>query len=214
MAAEQYAKALNPGDEIEDELINKDDRIFEEEQQGEPPVGETGAELDVEEIMASLPDLPEVAPMTEWQEHFNDLELNSRISNAIQKIVNLKTKSVISSNTAHEIPDETLNNPEVFQTLLDEQKSDRDTVLAEIKSEIENAPRQALYGAFKQMDAKQLLAMNKGMNWILKKKFGITELGKASDAEIFRLHFGLPQLLEEYHRPDVVLGILRSYGAE
>jgi len=214
MAAEQYAKPLNPGDEIEDELIEKDNKLFEAEQQEVPPVGETGAELNVEEIMASLPELPEVEPMTEWQAHFNKLQLNSRITNAVQKIVNLKTKSVISANTAHEIPDEALNKPEIFQAFMDDQKKDRATLLTEIQGEVESAPRQALYGAFKQMDANQLLAMTKGMSWILNKKFGIQELSNAEDADIMRLHFALPQILEEYQRPDVVLGILKSYDAE
>lgn len=214
MAAQQYAKPLNPGDDIDDEMIEKEDTVFSDEQGAEPQIGETGDELNVDEIMSGLPEIPEVAPMSEWQEHFSELELNSRISSAVQKIVNLKTKSVISANTAHEIPDETLNNSEVFNTLVEAEKTDKDSILVEINAEIENAPRQALYAAFKQIDADKLMAMNNGLNWILKNKYGITEISKATNADLLKLHFALPQLLEEYQRPDVVLGILKSYGAE
>jgi superfamily II DNA or RNA helicase len=215
MAAQQYSRPLNPGDDVEDDVIEKMDSMFENEQQNaEPPVGETGEELDVDKIMASLPDLPEVEPMKEWQAYFEGLKLNTRIANAVQKIVNLKTKSVISANTAHEIPDAELNKPELVQNLYEAENKSREAILAEVRADIDEAPRQALYSSFRQMNAEQLLAMNNGLSWIFDKKFGIKQLDHATDAQLLKLHFALPQVLEEYQKPEVVLGILETYGAE
>jgi superfamily II DNA or RNA helicase len=214
MAAQQYAKPLNPGDEVDEGLIQKEDELFKEDITAEPPVGETGAELDVDEIIASLPEVPDLEPMTEWQQHFLELPLHTRFGSAIQKIVNLKTKSVISANTAHEIPDEELNNPEVVTALLESEHKTKEDILAEIQADISEAPRHALYGAFRQLNAEQLIAMNRGLAWIFEHRFQVNQLDQASDGQLLKLHFALPQILEEYQRPEIVLGILQSYGAE
>lgn len=214
LSAQQYAAPLNPGDpvdesKIEDMPVSKTKSSDEDsDKQDDRP------ELDVEDILESLPSIDgkEVAPMTDWQAHFQGLPLGKSISSALQKITNIKSQKLGSDTTAHVLPDDAINIEELNESLLDKYKDKaREDLIKELTSDLLNEPHHALMGCFKMETAEEALLLMQALEWILTSLFdikGIDGLSDAKDTQLRKLHFSLPQILEEFRRPDIVLGIL------
>jgi len=138
---------------------------------------------------------------------------DKRVSSALQKITNVKSRLLGTDRTAHEIPDNVVNAEELNKIETDITKKSRAQLIEEITSDISNEPHQALMSTFRQETAAQLHALTGALEWILKEKFemnGIGEIDSASDATLQKMHFYLPQIFEEFRRPEIILGILES----
>ena len=125
----------------------------------------------------------------------------------------MKSRLLGTDRTAHEIPDNVVNAEELNKTEIDTTKKSRMQLVEEITSDISSEPHQALMSTFRQETAAQLHALTEALEWILKEKFdvdGISEIDSASDATLQRIYFYLPQIFEEFRRPEVILGILES----
>ena len=64
---------------------------------------------------------------------------------------------------------------------------------------------------FRQETATQLKALSDAIDWVLKEKFGINgiqEIENADEATLRKIEFQLPQILEEFRRPEVLVSII------
>ena len=214
LSAQEYAKPLNPGDAVQDDLIADlpapapKDKEQDEDGEKEERV------LDIEAIIKGLPDAPNVVPMREWQAHFRQLDFNKKIVSALQKITNIKSQRIGSANTAHELPEDTINVPDINEGLrVASGDRSKEQMVLEILSDIASEPHQALMAAFRQETALQLQELTKALEWIIAQKFGIPSIQAIQQAEISdirKLHFCLPQIFDELRRPEIILGILKE----
>lgn len=210
LSATEYAKPLNPGDVVLAENIVDTPKVEitdeSEENNVEKPV------LDIEKIIASLPDTPDIVPIPDWQKHFTDFDFEKRVSSALQKITNVKSQRLGSANTAHEIPQDVINVEDINEIALGgSSKIAREELIRLIIDDISNEPHQALIGAFRQETAEQLHKLTNALEWIIQEKFGvkgIDKIDKADDGALAKMYFCLPQIFEEFRNPAVILGIL------
>ena len=213
LAAQEYAKPLNPGDAVDDKTM--EDLPFEpplptesDEDEGK----EEKPELDIEDIISDLPTASGIKPIADWQKHYRELKFDKRIGSALQKITNIKSQRLGSETTAHELPDDAINLPELNQSVVETVTAMPREVLAEqLRSELVNEPHYALTACFKMETANQILKLMEALEWILNDQFkikGITGLESAGIKNLQRLRFCMPQIAEEFRRPDVVMGIL------
>ncbi|HEY4474018.1 MAG TPA: DEAD/DEAH box helicase family protein [Candidatus Paceibacterota bacterium] len=212
LSAQQYAKPLNPGDAVDTSEI-QDIPATQKTTEENGTKAEEANVLDIEAVIKSLPDIANIEPMKNWQAHFTTLVFDKRVSSALQKITNVKSRLLGTDRTAHEIPDDVVNAEELNKIETDITKKSRAQLIEEITSDISNEPHQALMSTFRQETAAQLHALTGALEWILKEKFemnGISEIDSASDATLQRMHFYLPQIFEEFRRPEIILGILES----
>jgi len=214
LAATTYAKPLNPGDEITDENIKDipDEQITSEDTTDDFDKGEQNGVLDIEDIIDSLPDAPSIVPIKDWQDHFKNLELGKRVSSAMQKITNVKSQKLGSKNTAHEIPDDLINIEDINEpTHANGAKLDRSTLIEIVTEELTTEPHQVLLSVFRQETASQLHKLTNALEWIIEDKFdvdGIEKIGEADLKTLKKMHFYLPQLMEEFRKPEIILGII------
>lgn len=213
LSAQQYAKPLNPGDSVETSEIQDIPKTKETTEENDGTKKGEENLIDIEAIIKSLPDIANIEPMKNWQAHFTSITFEKRVSSALQKITNVKSRLLGTDRTAHEIPDNVVNAEELNKTEVDTTKKSRMQLVEEITSDISNEPHQALMSTFRQETAAQLHALTEALEWILKEKFGVdgvSEIDSASDATLQRVYFYLPQIFEEFRRPEVILGILES----
>ena len=214
MGAEQYAKPLNPGDEIDQEIIDEIDKTNQvelNEDYAPAQEGDNLKELDLEDILSSIPNAPDIEPVKSWQEHFKNLNYNKKISSAFQKITNIKTKAVGSKNTAHELPIDAINTPEDINEIANNNKLTIDEKRKTILSDLEELPRQVLYQRYKQITAEELKEVNDALIWILKNIFlinGLNDIYNVNEAKINKLYFALPNIIEELYKPEVIMSII------
>jgi len=214
LAAYEYAKPLNPGDVVDDQTV--EDLPFEPPVTTEPDEGkdrEEKPELDIEDIIADLPTASAIKPIADWQKHFRELKFDKRIASALQKITNIKSQSLGSDTTAHELPDDAINLPELNRSAVEAVTiMTKDALAAELRAELINEPHYALTACFKMETAIQTLKLMQALEWIMsdlfKIKGGLTALDSAELANLQKLRFSLPQITEEFRRPEVVMGIL------
>jgi hypothetical protein len=214
LAAHQYAKPLNPGDAVDEQTM--EDLPFEPPPPTEPDGSEEGKddkpELNIEDIIANLPTAAGITPIADWQKHFRELEFIRRIASALQKITNIKSQRLGSETTAHELPDAEINLPGLNESVVEAVKAmSKEALTAELRSELANEPHDALIACFKMETANQTLRLTQALEWIMADLFhiqGFAGLDTAELASLQKLHFCLPQLVEEFRRPDVVMGIL------
>jgi hypothetical protein len=210
LSATEYAKPLNPGDAVLAENIvdvpKKEDLVNPAEETDEKPT------IDIEKIIASLPDTPDIVPIPDWQKHFTDFNFEKRVSSALQKITNVKSQRLGSANTAHEIPQDVINVEDINEIALGgSSKMTREELIRLIIDDIANEPHQALIGAFRQETAEQLHKLTNALEWIIKEKFGvegIDKIDKTEDGVLAKMYFCLPQIFEEFRNPALILGIL------
>ncbi len=216
LSAQQYAKPLNPGDEVADDDIqdlpfdppvNGDDDKDDDEPQ-------VRSELDLEDVLGSLPEIEgrEITPMADWQRHFRELDLEKRIASALQKITNIKTQKLGTDTTAHTLPDDAVNIEDLNESTIAivAQKSAAD-LAAQLHTELLNEPHHALITCFKMETAEEVLKLMQALEWIMLERFqihGLAGLASAEVSQLQKLHFSLPQIVEEFRRPDILLGIL------
>ena len=213
LAAYEYAKPLNPGDAVDEQTM--EDLPFEPPLLTEPDEGkdkDDKSELDIEDIIADLPKAAGITPIADWQKHFQDLYLNRRISSALQKITNIKSQRLGADTTAHELPDDAINLPELNEAVIETVNGmSKEALAAELRSELINEPHYALTACFKMATANQTLKLIQALEWIMQDVFqihGLTGLESAELATLRKLRFCLPQITEEFRRPEVVMGIL------
>lgn len=213
LAAHEYAKPLNPGDAVDEQTM--EDLPFEPPPSTEPDEGtdkEDKPELDIEDIISSLPSATDIKPVADWQKHFRELEFNKRIAAALQKITNIKSQRLGSDTTAHELPDDAINLPELNQSTVEAVTAmSKAALVTELRGELLNEPHYALTACFKMETANETLRLMQALEWILEDLFQIKGLAGLETAELSSLQklcFCLPQLVEEFRRPEIVLGIL------
>jgi len=214
LAAQEYAKPLNPGDAVDEQTM--EDLPFEppapSDTDEEGDEKDKKPELDIEAIIADLPAASGIKPVADWQKHFRELEFSKRIASVLQKITNIKSQRLGSETTAHELPDDAINLPELNQSVVETVTAmSREALTEELRSELLNEPHYALIACFKMETSNQTLKLMHALEWILDELFQIKGLAGLDTAELARLHklrFSLPGLLEEFRRPDIVLGIL------
>lgn len=210
LSATEYAKPLNPGDPVLPENIvdapkTEIPEMPEEKKEGKPII-------DIEKIIASLPDIPDIAPIPDWQKHFTDFVFEKRVSSALQKITNIKSQRLGSANTAHEIPQDAINVEDINEIVSGSgDKMKRKEIIRQIIDDIANEPHQVLMGVFRQETAEQLHKLTDALEWIIKEKFkvdGIDKIDKADDNVLAKMYFYLPQIFDEFSKPELILGIL------
>lgn len=213
LSAQQYAKPLNPGDTVETSEIQDIPKTKEVVEEDGTTKDAEEKQIDIEAIIKSLPDIANIEPMKNWQAHFTALTFEKRVSSALQKITNVKSRLLGTDRTAHEIPDDVVNAEGLNEMEADKVKKSRQQLIEEITNDISNEPHQALMSTFRQETAAQLHALTEALEWILKEKFGVagaSEIDSASDETLQKMHFYLPQVFEEFRRPEIILGILES----
>ncbi len=175
-------------------------------------VAEDKPDFDIEDIIADLPTAAGITPVADWQKHFRELEFGKRIASALQKITNIKSQRLGSDTTAHELPDDAINFPELNQSAVETVTAmSRETLVAELRAELVNEPRYALTACFKMETANQTLTLMRALEWIMSELFmieGLAGLDVAELANLRKLRFCLPQIAEEFRRPEVVMGVL------
>src|SRR3989338_829185 len=210
LSAQEYAKPLNPGDAVLAENIVDTPKTEITETSEEK--SEEKSILDIEKIIASLPDTPDIVPIPDWQKHFSDFDFEKRVSSALQKITNVKSQRLGSANTAHEIPQDVINVEDINEIVLGgSSKMAREELVRLIIDDVANEPHQALIGAFRQETAEQLHKLTNALEWIIQEKFGVEGIDKIDSADngiLAKMYFCLPQIFEEFRNPALILGIL------
>lgn len=216
LSAQQYSKPLNPGDAVDDQVIDdlpveKPGAEDSEEEEGKPPK----PEIDIEAIIDSLPDAGEaIAPVLNWQQHFKSLEFKSRFGSALMKITNVKHQKLGSEMTAHELPDSELNFEELNESDAGAlAQMARPELVQRLQAELNNEPRQALVSCFKMESAIEIVRLREALEWVVEQRFGIRcsgGLDQADEAALRKLHFHWPQIADEFRKPEIVLGILET----
>lgn len=213
LAAQEYAKPLNPGDSVDDETM--EDLPFESPQTAESDENADKVdkpELDIEGIIADLPIASGINPIVDWQKHFHAIKFDKRIASALQKITNIKSQRLGSETTAHELPEDAINLPELNQSVIETVAAmTKEALAAELRAELVNEPHYALTACFKMGTAVQTLKLMQALEWIMSDMFkidGLAALDKAELSNLQKLHFSLPRIVEEFRRPEVVMGIL------
>ena len=216
LSAQEYAKPLNPGDAVDDAVV--DEIPIEsplptsaEPDDGAPPK----PEIDIEAIINSLPDAgAAITPTLDWQAHFRALEFKTRFSSALMKITNIKHQKLGSEMTAHELPDAELNFEELNESeagaLAHMSRAD---LVERLQTELTNEPRQALVACFKMETAGEIVRLRAALEWVIEERFGIRcsgGLDQAEEAALRKLQFHWPQVADEFRRPEIVLGVLEG----
>lgn len=210
LSAQEYAKPLNPGDAVlAENIVDTPKTEMTEVAEGK---SEEKQIIDIEKIIASLPDTPDIVPIPDWQKYFTDFDFEKRVSSALQKITNIKSQRLGSANTAHEIPQDVINVEDINEIALGgNSKISREEIIRLIMDDIANEPHQALIGAFRQETAEQLHKLTNALEWVIQEKFGvesIDKIDKAEDGVLAKIYFCLPQIFEEFRNPALILGIL------
>ena len=171
-------------------------------------------ELDVEDILNSLPSIEGkgVTPIANWQKLFREFPLAKKISSALQRITNIKSQKLGGDTTAHVLPEEEINIEELNESVAGQYKDKkREDLIRELQTDLLNEPHHALMLCFKMETAEETLKLMQALEWILTELFaiqGVSGLGESPEAQLRKLHFSLPQILDEFRKPEIVLGIL------
>lgn len=213
LSAQEYAKPLNPGDEVDAQAI--DDLPLErpiaadEEVEAKPekPL------LDIEALIDALPDAGQsIEPVADWQQHFKNLEFKTQFSSAVQNITNIKHQKLGSDLTAHELPDSNLNFEELNETDAELTNNLEHKKLWDwLQSELNTEPRHALMACFKMETAEEIVLLRGALEWIVEARFSIKATAgfdATSEYDLRKLHFHWPQLGDEFCKPEIVMAIL------
>lgn len=213
LSAQEYAKPLNPGDEVDAQAI--DDLPLERpvatdeevEPKPEKPL------LDIEALIDALPDAGQaIEPVADWQQYFKNLEFKTQFSSAMQNITNIKHQKLGSDLTAHELPDGNLNFEELNETDAELSNSLEHKKLWDwLESELNTEPRHALMACFKMETAEEIVMLRAALEWIVEARFSIkatANFDATSEYDLRKLYFHWPQLGDEFCKPEIVMAIL------
>ena len=213
LAAQEYAKPLNPNEQVEAQYI-KDlpqkelDANKTKENEGTPEDTENW----IKETLSALPNAQEIVPIADWKKYFTEFDFKKRISSAMQKITNIKSQRLGSANTSHEIPEDTINVEGINEGIGDANAPiPKEQLILELADDISHEPPQALMSVFRQETAEQLKMLSDALDWVIQEKFGVggmQGIAQVDEGTLRKMRFQLPQILEEFRRPEVVLGIL------
>ena len=214
LAAQEYAKPLNPNEEVRTENIKDIPATASDKEQAEEGGKDDTQSTEewVKNTLSALPEMQDIVPIADWKRHFTEFDFQKRISSAMQKITNVKSQKLGSANTSHELPEDVVNTEGLNEGVVDANAPvPHEELIREISDDITHEPHQALMSVFRQETAKQLKELSDALDWVLKEKFGVNGaqgIATADDATLRKIRFQLPQILEEFRRPDVLLGIL------
>ena len=213
LAAQEYAKPLNPNEKIEEQYIKDIPQKEPDAEKGKAGEDEQENTEDwIRETLSALPNAPEIVPIPDWKKHFTEFDFQKRISSAMQKITNVKSQKLGSTNTSHEIPEDAINVEWLNEEVSGSRPSmPREQMIAELSDDIAYEPHQALMSVFRQETAEQLKMLSDALVWLLQEKFsvdGTQGIATTDDGVLRKMRFQLPQILEEFRRPEVILGIL------
>lgn len=213
LSAQEYAKPLNPGDEVDAQAI--DDLPLERpvatdeevEPKPEKPL------LDIEALIDALPDAGQaIEPVADWQQYFKNLEFKTQFSSAMQNIINIKHQKLGSDLTAHELPDGNLNFEELNETDAELSNNLEHKKLWDwLESELNTEPRHALMACFKMETAEEIVMLRAALEWIVEARFSIkatANFDATSEYDLRKLYFHWPQLGDEFCKPEIVMAIL------
>ena len=213
LSAQEYAKPLNPGDEVDAQAI--DDLPLERpvatdeevEPKPEKPL------LDIEALIDALPDTGQaIEPVADWQQYFKNLEFKTQFSSAMQNITNIKHQKLGSDLTAHELPDGNLNFEELNETDAELSNNLEHKKLWDwLESELNTEPRHALMACFKMETAEEIVMLRAALEWIVEARFSIkatANFDATSEYDLRKLYFHWPQLGDEFCKPEIVMAIL------
>lgn len=213
LAAQEYAKPLNPNEQIEAQYIKE---IPLKEPDAGPKAEDMGTPEDtedwIEQTLSALPNAQEIVPIADWKKYFTEFDFKKRISSAMQKITNVKSQKLGSANTSHEIPEDAINVEGINEGIADANAPiPKERLILELADDISREPHQALMSVFRQETAEQLKLLSDALDWVLKEKFGVNGaqgVAQADEGTLRKMRFQLPQILEEFRRPEVLVGIL------
>lgn len=106
-------------------------------------------DLDIESLIAGVPDIPEMVAIPDWREHFRNFTFKKRISSAWQQIENVKSLSLGSDRTAHTIPDEIINTQDLNKVELFDKNFHRDEAIHLILSDLNEEPHRILMSTYR-----------------------------------------------------------------
>ena len=214
LSADVYGKPLNPGDEIDAEELEKieiPEKEADEENETDPN-SDTDNDFNIEDVIADLPEIPEIQPVEDWKKHFSELKLsNRRLRDAVQNITNVTSRLVGTDMTVHETPDPEINKGKLNVSEEEEIEKKTEKELVEyIVKEISAEPRHTLRLTFGQETSQRLALLHAALNWIFKEKFGvdINDLEKTERKKLEEIIFKMPQIIEEFRKPEIVLSIV------
>lgn len=214
MGSQVYSKPLNPGDLIDEKIIEELTENKKEEENQEIKKDEQIDEKTLDDILNAIPDIKDIVPITEWQKYFMEKDFTKgSVSNALQYIKNIKTTKVGSENTAHEIPNDLINIPDNINEFSDSATKTKEEKCNEIISEIEYLPKQVLNFTFKEVTVLNLAKIVNALNWLLKEKFEIKNISSLQNEDSYKLdklYLMLPRIIEEFNKPEIIMGIVED----
>ena len=176
LSAQEYAKPLNPGDEVDAQAI--DDLPLERPVATDEEVEPKPEKLllDIEALIDALPDAGQaIEPVADWQQYFKNLEFKTPFSSAMQNITNIKHQKLGSDLTAHELPDGNLNFEELNETDAELSNNLEHKKLWDwLESELNTEPRHALMACFKMETAEEIVMLRAALEWIVEARFSIS----------------------------------------
>ena len=212
LSADVYGKPLNPGDQIDKEEMSRIKILDKEPEESVDSDVADDDSFNIEEIIEGLPELSEVRPIEDWKKYFSELKLSSRrIENAQQDIAGIKSRLVGTEMTSHETPDPDINKGDLNVSEVEEIKKKSDEELVRyILDEIAREPRHTLMLTFKQETSTHIAKLHAALNWIFKEKFDadVNDLKQSDRKKLEEIIFKLPQIVEEFRKPEVVLSIV------
>jgi len=214
MGAEVFGSIKNE-EEVEGVLDELDEKAKQESLLIEPEIdnGDNNQEEpDVESWIEGLPNAESIQPIADWKKYFQELDIKKKIKDATQNIVGLKTKAIGSGNTAHEIPEGSLNLPsEINESNKSNNLVSREDKIRGIKEDVEKLPQKSLRDFGKQESAEDLIKLIEALDWILKEKYSlksISDIETSSDKLIDEIDFTLPNIISAFRQPEIIAGII------
>lgn len=211
LSATEYKVAFNPWDtvdasQIEDSLA-KIDTPSEDKNEDE----KDEKIFDIESLLKGLPTPTITEIIDDWKLHFIDFDFTRKIVNAYQEISNVKSNSLVSGNTAHIDPSESININDLNIYTNSDKEFDRVQALKIILSDIEQEPHRILMATYKSETAREISLITEALMWILDHHFQIHDIqsiSSASDDTLKKMLFCLPQIFDEMKDPAIIPSIL------
>ena len=215
LSATEYAKPLNPWDMMnegdipdiaKEDMTEKVDTTNEEWDEKQ--------ELDIESLIAWVPDIPQVIAIPDWREHFRNFSFKKRIASAHQQIENIKSQSLGSDRTAHTIPDEIFNTQELNNEEKYTKNFDRDEAIRAVLSDLTEEPHRILMSTYRSETWEDLKIVTEVIFWILETHFQISrfeDISSADDIKLQELLFCMPQIFDELKDPSVIISLFENY---
>ncbi len=216
LSATEYAKSFNPGDSVnEDDIVDipvENKNAESENNDNEESLAKDA--LDIESIISGLPEGESVVPVADWKKYFDDIDFSKRIASAVQNITNIKSNLLWSDNTAHILPEESINTEELNKTdTVIKIGYSRSEMLQIIRTDIIDEPHRIMMLTYKSETGEDLVKITESIFYLTEKYFQIGSfdaLEHASKETLRKMLFVMPQIFDEIKNPSVILSILAS----